>query len=199
MNSAILKHNKIIASTEGFKGLVHTVQEDIVALITVNAKKKPSKPHKRKTDDDNKDNEPNKKWKSKTRNNKPPWLKHYKDTDGTKFKVGDAKGFKGKTFHYCDAPTHCCRMKWHTHEAKDCSVRKKWLISNGDNTDSTSIPSPEVNANKVEDLSNDSAEDESPSTNTDVNTLLATAMNLATDNDIVWDYTENTINAASVP
>ena len=56
-----------------------------------------------------------------------------------------------------------------------------------------------MNANEVEDLSKDSVEDKSPSINTDADALLATAMNLATDNDIVWDYIENTINAASVP
>ena len=99
--------------------------------------------------------------------------------------MGDTKNFKGKTFHYCDAPTHGYRIKWYTREAKDCSVRKKWLISKGNNTDSISTPNPEVNANEVEDLSNDSAEDESPFTDTDVNVLLATAMNLVADNDIV--------------
>jgi len=87
-------------------------------------RKNPSKPHKRKTDDDNEDNEPNKKRKPKTGNNGSPWLKYYKDADGTKFKVGDMKEVKGKTFHYCDAPTHRYRIKWHTHEVKDCLVRK---------------------------------------------------------------------------
>ena len=81
MNSAILKYNKICASDEGFKSSVYTVQEDIVALITVNAKKKPPKPHKRKTDNDDEDNEPDKKKKPKTGNNEPPWVKHYKDDD----------------------------------------------------------------------------------------------------------------------
>ena len=201
INSAILKYNKISASEKGFKGSVHTVQEDTVALITINTKKNPSKSHKRKTDGANEDNEPNKKRKPKIGNNKPPQLKHYKDADGTKLKVSDTKKFKGKTFHYCDALTHRYRyrIKWHTHESKDCSVRKKCLISKSDNTDSTNTPSPEVNANEVKDLFNDSAGDESLSTSTDTNALLQTTMNLVTDNDIVRDYITNAINAASVP
>jgi len=44
-----------------------------------------------------------------------------------------------------------------------------------------------MNAKEVEDLSDDSAENESPSTNTDVDALLVTAMNLVTDNNIVRD------------
>jgi len=48
MNSAILKYNEISTSDKVFKGSVHTVQEDIIALITVNAKKKPIKATQKK-------------------------------------------------------------------------------------------------------------------------------------------------------
>jgi len=122
MNTAVVKFKKINSTENGFKGSVHTVQEIIVVLIAAKATNKPLK--KKKTQFKEKDDEtdsPKKKWSKGS----SPWLKHFKDADGNKYKIGDTKDFKGKTFHYCDAPNHRDCARWHTHAAADCSVRKK--------------------------------------------------------------------------
>ena len=46
MNTAVVKFNKINATDNGFKGSVHTVQDDIVALIAAKTPKKPTKKKK---------------------------------------------------------------------------------------------------------------------------------------------------------
>ena len=46
INTAVVKFNKINATDNGFKGSVHTVQDDIVALIAAKTPKKPTKKKK---------------------------------------------------------------------------------------------------------------------------------------------------------
>ena len=53
MHAAVIKYNKISASHEGFKGSVHTVQEDIVALLATKSKAKPEYPKRQRDTDDN--------------------------------------------------------------------------------------------------------------------------------------------------
>ena len=77
MNTAVVKYNKINSTENGFKGSVHTVQEDIVALIAAKTKK-PQIQKKRKPQEEDVDNEPPKKKFSK---GSPPWLKHFKGSD----------------------------------------------------------------------------------------------------------------------
>ena len=74
---------------------------------------------------------------------------------------GDTKDFKGKTFHYCDTPTHRDRAKWHTHAASDCSIRMKRLRKEDKDGASGSNPT-EANANEVteEDANSDDENDE---------------------------------------
>jgi len=43
MNTAVVKFNKINSTENGFKGSVHTVQEDIVIFIATKATNKPLK------------------------------------------------------------------------------------------------------------------------------------------------------------
>ena len=72
MNTVVVKFNKINSTENGFKGYVHTVQEDIVALIATKATNKPLTKKRRiqfKEEDDEAD--PPKKNFSK---GSPPWL-----------------------------------------------------------------------------------------------------------------------------
>ena len=121
MNSAVIKYNKIAASHEGFKGLVHNVQEDIIALLATKHKAKPyNLKRQRETDEDKP------LITKKTKYSVPPFIKHFKDTTtGTKYKVGDSKVHSGKTFYFCDATIHSDKMNWHTHTHTECRVRKK--------------------------------------------------------------------------
>ena len=193
MNTAVVKYNKINSTENGFKGSVHTVQEDIVALIATKVKKPQIKKKRKPQEDDVDDKPPKKKQFSK---GSPPWLKHFKDENGNKYKIGDTKDFKGKTFHYCDTPNHRDRAKWHTHAAADCSVRKKWLRKQDEDGTSGS-PGTEVNANEIIESDTTSDDDNDNEPQQDINALLATALNLVTDNDIVRDYIANAINAAA--
>jgi len=123
MNLATMKYNKIVSFSDGFKGSVHTVHEDIVALLAT--KKWPSatiKPAatKRKHNDDNDSSKPKKR-------TSPDFITHYKDSSGTKYKVGDKKTFNYQTFCFCDSPTHRDKIKWYTHKADDCWVCNKWI------------------------------------------------------------------------
>ena len=187
MNSATMKYNKIACTTSGFKGSVHTVHDDIVAMM---AKSQPS--NKRKQDNEIIDitkSPPTKKVKRDT----PPFMTHYKDAStGIKYKVGDTKEYGGKTFYYCDAPTHLNKIKWHTHTTDSCRVRKLWLKSKTDNDSAVAnvgdAESPTPPDNDESDTNN------SPSP---LVALLASAMNMATDNDIVKDLIANAINATN--
>jgi len=112
-----VKLNKINSTENGVKGSVHTVQEDMVTLIATKATNKPLKKKRRtqfKEEDDEAD-PPKKKFSKES----PPWLKHFKDLNCTKHKIGDTKEFKGKIYHYCDTPSHCDRDKWRIHAAVD--------------------------------------------------------------------------------
>jgi len=125
MNTAVVKFNKINSTEHGFKGSVHTVQENIVALIVTKATNKPLKKKRRtKFKEEYDEADPPKKKFSK---GSPPWLKHFKDADGNKHKIGDTKEFRGKTYHYCDTSNYRDRTKRHKHAAVDFSVCKKWL------------------------------------------------------------------------
>ena len=89
MNSATIKYNKIATTEGGFKGSVHSVQEDIVALFATKA----NSHKKRKAEDE--DN-PNTKFK-KAKLNTPPWITHFQN-NGVKYKIGDSKEFNEKNF-----------------------------------------------------------------------------------------------------
>ena len=65
MNSATMKYNKIITKEGTFKGSVHTIQDDIVALFTEKLKPGFKRNSKRKANDDD----------NKTMDNKRPKLK----------------------------------------------------------------------------------------------------------------------------
>ena len=155
---------------------------------------------KRKANDDSNKTMDNKRPKLKTE--EPSWIRHFKSSTGEKYKIGDTKSFNGKIYHYCDAP-HRARIKWHTHSPADCRVRQKFLQKKSgkegssidepaanlvDTTGDDSFTIPESNVDE------ESSNADSPS---NLHALLATAMNLVTDNDVVRDYIAEAINAAN--
>jgi hypothetical protein len=123
MNSATLKQLKISSEDGLFRGRSTTMTEDVVAMLA-NHKSKPaagtpkSKPGPKSTPAAS-DPLP-----------LPPFITFYKAPDsegGAKYKVGDSKMFEGRKFHFCDAPTHRDKHKWHLHPATICRNRKSWL------------------------------------------------------------------------
>ena len=100
MNTATVKFVKIIGKAGKFQGSVTTVQEDIVAMFAK---------HTNKCRHDDVASET-----KETRNTpveRPPFLTHFQDSNGTKYKVGDSKEFNGRTFYFCDCPLHRNRLK----------------------------------------------------------------------------------------
>jgi len=191
MNSAVIKHNKIAASHEGFKGSVHTVQEDIIALLATKHKDKLYHPKRQRETDEDKPLST-----KKTKYSVPPFIKHFKDdTTGTNYKVGNSKVHSGKTFYFFDATIHSDKMKWYTHTHTNCCVGTKWL-KNQEGGNGTTAP-PEVNIADVD--AEDNVEVDEPVDNSDdsLTGLLASAMNLVGDNDVLRDFIAEAINNAS--
>jgi len=122
--------------------LVHKIQDDIVALVTEKSRSNTKRNFKRRVDED--EDKPTNARRPKLKTNEPSWICHFKSSAGVKYKVGDTKEFKGKTYHYCDAP-HCARIKWYTHCPVDCCVCQKFLQKKSVNEDtSTNAPDPNL-------------------------------------------------------
>jgi len=111
MNSAVIKNNKIIGdnSQRNFGGAITTIQEDIVVMMAINTTKRKKQ-----------DNYNEKNYKKDKKEKDPlPFLTHFKDSNGVKYKLGDTKIFNGVTFHFYNYPFHRNCLKWHTHTPKD--------------------------------------------------------------------------------
>ena len=118
MNLADIQYKQIVSSGDGqFKGSITTVTEDIVAMMATSRKRK-SPPSN--------DFDPEKTTKSQKKDG-PPFVSHYQDSKGSKYKVGDKKEFDGRTYFFCDCPFHRNRLRWHTHPADTCRTRARWL------------------------------------------------------------------------
>ena len=193
MNSATIKYNKVSATSGGkFNGSIHTVQEDVIALLSTKSK---SRTFKCKQDNDDNDN--NESPTQERKHEAPDFLYHYKDgTTNQNYKVGDKKEFNGTTFYFCDAPWHKKKAKWHTHTAEKCRVRKNWLKSNKgkdkDDDASQNRSNPEANVADTDSSANDTPNDSTSFS--DVTALLASAMNLVSDNDAVRDQIAEALN-----
>ena len=134
----------------------------------------------------------------------PDFIKHFKASDGTLYKIGDTKEYEGKTFHFCDAPTHRNRIKWHTHPADKCRVRKLWLKSK-ESSNSTNALNSNATANNAETITEvNNTEGNNTAAPTDADThppniqaLLASALNLVKDNVVIRDYIAEAMNTVS--
>ena len=202
MNAAVMKYNKIICDKGKFSGSITSVQEDIVAMI--------AKSTKRKRNIDNDDGYK----KKQTAITPPPFLTHYKDSKEVKYKLGDTKMHNNKKFYFCDCPDHRNRLKWHTHSTEDCRTRINWLAKGAPaathstgataeanvvadtnvSTDPTSNDASSASTPSVSDTTDTSSITTDPS---NLQALLASAMNLVSDNDAVRDMIGEVLNATS--
>ena len=93
MNSVTMKYNKLLSSSAGFKGSLHTVQEDIIALFATKHRTK------RKRDANEDDN--NELSKKNPNRDLPPFILYWKDAStGEVYKLGDSKKHNRKTFYF---------------------------------------------------------------------------------------------------
>jgi len=79
-------YNKIICDKGKFVGSMTTVQEDIVAMVAKQSKRKPK-------DHDFGDNK-----KSRFSPQVPPFVTHFQYSAGVKHKLGDSKELNSRTF-----------------------------------------------------------------------------------------------------
>jgi hypothetical protein len=197
MNQAVVKYNKITYELKGFSGSSHTIQEDIVAMVTsaVNKRKQPkdsssTTASKSTPKSDTDDTTPR-------RQKLPPFAKHFavsSAADAKKYKVGDSKEWNQHTWYFCDCPNHRDKVKWHTHPASTCRTRAKWLEQQG--------TSPEGNLVTDDDQTMPDADDDKSCANTsaltaatDVTGLLASALSLAGDNAVAAECIADALNA----
>ena len=200
MNSAVMKYNQIMGPDDDCSSSITTVQDNIVAMIDNG-----SNDNKRKNDD--RENTSNK------RNRQPPlFINHYKSPSNQSYKLGDTKEWNGTIFHYCDAPTHKNRTKWHTQTAETCCTRLCWL----ENKNSTNTYKNKFTANIGDKNVDISVQDENEENSTNnllpsdekkatfenppinnITVLLAFALNATYDNHIVRDLIADAINASS--
>ena len=199
MNAAVMKYNKIICEMGKFTGSMTTVQEDIVAMVAKQTKKRGGNDF-----DSSKRFDQNK--RSKVSANSPPFVNHHQDASGNKYKLGDTQEFNSRTFFFCGCPDHRLGLKWHTHPPTKCKVRIAWLAKQQSASNSV-VPS----ALLVTDQSSDDATattTATPSvspTDTSVLTaetpnlqaLLASAMNMVPDNEAVRDMIAEVLNATA--
>ena len=194
MNLATMKYNKIVNVSGKFHGSTKTIQEDIIAMMAHRANTKRKPPPTPKDDDQ----PPT----SKFRRDSPPFLIHYQTPDKIKYKVGDKKDHEGTTFFFCDCPLHKNKLKWHTHHPDKCRIRNKWLKEK--TSPGTTPPDASANLSEENDaygnsstVSEDTSELTPPNITSDVQALLASALNLCGDNDVLRDSIADAINNAS--
>jgi len=127
----------------------------------------------------------------------PPFLTHFKDSNGVKYKLGDTKIFNSITFHFCDCPLHHNCLKWHTHSPMDCHTRNHLLKKEGKTGDvlpptgpgtaSLSQENGDYSANAITETdtrSDTPSLTKPPPTSSNIQLLLASAMNLEVDGNI---------------
>lgn len=180
LNSAVEKYNQIKSEHDGnFNASSTTIQEDVVAMITANTKKRKAEDKK----DDKKEPDPSPDPK------KPPFLRHFKHTaasDAPLYKVGDTKEWDGKTYYFCDATTHRDKVRWHLHAPDKCKVRARFLqnkLDNDRNPEANLVDDPP----KPDDKSSLATKDTKAPTDDkdeDVASLLAGALVLAPDDNV---------------
>ena len=178
MNSAALKYVKISANGSGsFGGRSTTISEDIVSMMAAVSKKRTALPtSNKKIATKFGEDEPNPKY-AKTL---PPFVRHFKATAASNtatFKVGDTKEWKGDTWYFCDCPNHRDRLKWHSHPDPECGTRQKCLNDKYGSAPTAAI-SDSDGTSTITDFNDPSTSSES----SNINSLLASALSLATGN-----------------
>lgn len=142
---------------------------------------------------------------SKFRHDPPPFLIHYKNYNNDKnlkYKVGDETDHDGTTFYFCDCTLHRNKMKWHTYHPDKCHLRNKWLKEKDapptiDNDASNNLSKENDAYNGTLSTTEDACNSSTTTTNSDVQALLASVLNLCADNDVVKDMISDALNASS--
>ena len=122
-----------------------------------------------------------------------------------KYKAGDKKEYDGRTFFYCDSPFHRNCMRWHTHPTDKCRTRERWLKKKQDGNleikdEALVIVSEEneLNTSAAPNSTNSGSTSSTASSNpSDIQALLASAMNLVQDNGVPRDHIVDAINHIS--
>ena len=129
----------------------------------------------------------------KSANTLPPSVRHFKAmtaSDAATFKVGDTKEWKGDTWYFCDCPNHCNRIKWHSHPAPECRTRQKWFNDKYGSAPTAAIADSEKIATVTDFTDTSTSLDSS-----DITSLLAPAISLATGNKAVTACIVDDLNA----
>jgi hypothetical protein len=197
MNQAVVKYNKIAYELKGFSGSSHTIQEDIVAMVTTAVHKRkqpkdtPSTPTSARRQKPDTDDTP------RRQQTLPPFAKHFavsSAADAKKYKVGDSKEWNKNTWHFCDCPNHRDKNKWHTHPASTCRTRAKWLEQQGSSPESNLVTDDDQTLPDADD-DKSCANTSALTTATDITGLLASALTLAGDNAVATECIADALNA----
>lgn len=188
MNSASLKFTEIASSDSGFNGSITTVQEDIVAMVTTNKRKKAIASIAELPPNNSNASGANK-------GKLPPFAKHFKSStepDAQTYKVGNTK-----TWHFCDCPNHRDRVKWHTHPAETCRLRLRWLANErGGPPSMANVVASDISTTITDPTNLGGNGDRSTATDqSDVTALLAAALSHTDDNSAACDLIADTLNA----
>jgi len=200
MNKVLVKYNRIIGDGEhgdAFHGSTNTLQQDIVAMLfkgSTEKGKKKTPPKKTPGKDNDEESTP------KAREF-PPFAKWFKSptSEGyVEYKAGDTKDYNGKPWHYCDAPNHRNRIKWHTHATSECHTRSSWLKTDEGAAATANIAPVTVIFEDTASAAERAVLSDSTSSNpSNVTTLLASALNMVGDNDNIKDLIAKAINTAA--
>ena len=100
-------------------------------------------------------------------------------------------------------------MRWHTHPTNKCRIRAKWLKKKDDGNPNHDDATPASAHISEENMVHNATTGDSPSVEpvdttstpssnpTDIQALLASAMNLVNDNDVLRDHIVDAINVIS--
>ena len=116
MNKAVIKYNKIVCVCGKFSGSITTVQEDIIAMIATKQKQLKQNPSSNDSDT---------RTPKATKRDPPPFVTHYKSSEGGKYKLGDKLDHDGAMFYFYDCPVHLNKPKWHKHHPDKCRIRNR--------------------------------------------------------------------------
>ena len=116
------------------------------------------------------------------------------------------KEFQGRTYFFCNYTFHRNRSRWHTHPTDKYRTRTRWLKKKEDGAlepkDENQASANISEENEAYDANaNDSTSDNLVETSStlssnpsDIQALLASAMNLVKDNDVLRDHIVDAIN-----
>ena len=160
------------------------------------AKKFTDKKTKRKqiTPPDESDSKKKKKKKASV----PPFIKHYKSStssDATPYKVGDTKEWNNEKWFFCDCPNHRDGARWHTFSADECRTRKRWLAKKQKEA-TANLAEEKSDDEDIPDGDDEENKEQSEPDKGSITAILANAMNLVGDNNVLKDIIADALTQA---